>query len=303
MLPGASRRRRDRADRARRGAARPDRRDRGPAGHGRGGARRSHRAAAREGPARGVPSAAAHLVPRAVAALRSRAPEVDVELTEAEPPEAMALLAAGDADLAVVFGYDEAPGRWRQRAAAPRGWAAPVSPGRRGRPPAGGPASGGAPRRGARALDRRLRPAAAAPALDVDAGNEAGFEPRVQPRQRRLRRRVRDLAARPARRGHLSAALGGLEACRHPGVEVREHAIVRQTRTLGLAHREGAEQVPATASPGPRALLNMAAALRPAGRGGSATRRRVRPRRRRGCGRSARGRTARPGRTPCRRRP
>ena len=49
------------------------------------------------------PSAAATLVPRAVAGLRARHPDVDVELTEAEPPEALALLSAGDADLALVF--------------------------------------------------------------------------------------------------------------------------------------------------------------------------------------------------------
>src|SRR5262249_6344966 len=52
------------------------------------------------------PSAAAPLVPRAVAGLRRRAPDVDVELTEAEPPEALELVAGGDADLALVFSYD-----------------------------------------------------------------------------------------------------------------------------------------------------------------------------------------------------
>src|SRR3954452_12383577 len=52
------------------------------------------------------PSAAATLVPRAVAGLRARHPEVDVELTEAEPPEAMALSAAGEADLPLVSSYD-----------------------------------------------------------------------------------------------------------------------------------------------------------------------------------------------------
>jgi len=62
------------------------------------------------------PSAAATLVPRAIAGLRARHPDVDVELAEAEPPEALALLATGDADLALVFAYDghapaEGPGR------------------------------------------------------------------------------------------------------------------------------------------------------------------------------------------------
>ena len=54
------------------------------------------------------PSAAATLVPRAVAGLRIRHPEVDVELTEAEPPEALDLVLEGDADLALVFAYDDA---------------------------------------------------------------------------------------------------------------------------------------------------------------------------------------------------
>jgi molybdate transport repressor ModE-like protein len=54
------------------------------------------------------PSAAAALVPPAVAALRARAPEVEVSLVEAEPPEALAMLGAGDVDLALVFAYPEA---------------------------------------------------------------------------------------------------------------------------------------------------------------------------------------------------
>src|SRR4051812_1802109 len=41
------------------------------------------------------PSAAATLVPRAVAALRAQHPDIDVELTEAEPPEATALVTTG----------------------------------------------------------------------------------------------------------------------------------------------------------------------------------------------------------------
>src|SRR3954465_179292 len=49
------------------------------------------------------PAAAATLVPRAVAGLRARHPDIDVELTEAEPPEALDLLSAGAADLALVF--------------------------------------------------------------------------------------------------------------------------------------------------------------------------------------------------------
>jgi DNA-binding transcriptional LysR family regulator len=55
------------------------------------------------------PSAAATLVPPALAKLESRAPALEVRLTEAEPPEARALVVAGDADLALVFQYDDEP--------------------------------------------------------------------------------------------------------------------------------------------------------------------------------------------------
>jgi DNA-binding transcriptional LysR family regulator len=55
------------------------------------------------------PSAAATLVPAALALLARRAPDLDVRLTEVEPPEARALLLRGEADVAVVFGYDDVP--------------------------------------------------------------------------------------------------------------------------------------------------------------------------------------------------
>jgi DNA-binding transcriptional LysR family regulator len=55
------------------------------------------------------PSACATFVPRAIAALLGRAPELDLRLTEAEPPQARDLLAAGDVDLAVTFDYDNLP--------------------------------------------------------------------------------------------------------------------------------------------------------------------------------------------------
>jgi molybdate transport repressor ModE-like protein len=55
------------------------------------------------------PTAAATLVPRAAAALRAAEPEVDLVLLEAEPPEATALVVAGEADVALVFRYAAAP--------------------------------------------------------------------------------------------------------------------------------------------------------------------------------------------------
>ena len=55
------------------------------------------------------PTAAATWAPPAIAGLRRRHPEIDVTLAEHEPPEAIELLASGDADLALVFGYDADP--------------------------------------------------------------------------------------------------------------------------------------------------------------------------------------------------
>jgi DNA-binding transcriptional LysR family regulator len=49
------------------------------------------------------PSAAATLIPPALARLAAAAPGLDVWLTELEPPEALASVLAGDIDLAVLF--------------------------------------------------------------------------------------------------------------------------------------------------------------------------------------------------------
>jgi DNA-binding transcriptional LysR family regulator len=54
------------------------------------------------------PTAAATLVPPALAQLRREHPAVEVSLRELEPPEALAALQAGEVDLAVTFGYPEA---------------------------------------------------------------------------------------------------------------------------------------------------------------------------------------------------
>jgi len=49
------------------------------------------------------PSAAATLIPPALARLAAAAPHLDTWLTELEPPEALAAVLAGDIDLAVIF--------------------------------------------------------------------------------------------------------------------------------------------------------------------------------------------------------
>ncbi len=52
------------------------------------------------------PSASATLVPRALSVLKSRFPALTITFTEAEPPESLAALRAGECDLAVAFTYE-----------------------------------------------------------------------------------------------------------------------------------------------------------------------------------------------------
>jgi DNA-binding transcriptional LysR family regulator len=47
------------------------------------------------------------LVPRAVAALTSKHPGLQVDLTDTQPPEALELLRAGKIDVAIIFRYDD----------------------------------------------------------------------------------------------------------------------------------------------------------------------------------------------------
>lgn len=56
-----------------------------------------------------LPTACATFVPAALARLQAHTPGLDIRLTEAEPPQAHQLLAAGDVDLAVTFNYDNLP--------------------------------------------------------------------------------------------------------------------------------------------------------------------------------------------------
>lgn len=52
------------------------------------------------------PSSSAWLVPRALALVRQRYPEISVSFSEAEPPESLAALRSGECDLAVAFAYE-----------------------------------------------------------------------------------------------------------------------------------------------------------------------------------------------------
>src|ERR687888_1989618 len=55
----------------------------------------------------GYASAIGSLVPRALAALATRHPHLQVTLTDTHPPDALTLLRAGRVDVAVIFRYDE----------------------------------------------------------------------------------------------------------------------------------------------------------------------------------------------------
>jgi len=57
------------------------------------------------------PSTLATLVPTAAASLLAEHPGIELRFTEAEPPEATALLRAGEVDVALLFSYDDATGR------------------------------------------------------------------------------------------------------------------------------------------------------------------------------------------------
>src|SRR6185312_7904762 len=55
----------------------------------------------------GFSSVIGSLLPRAAAALATRHPDLEISLTDTHPPEALELLRAGKADVAIIFRYDE----------------------------------------------------------------------------------------------------------------------------------------------------------------------------------------------------
>lgn len=57
----------------------------------------------------GFPSASSTIIPRFIAELGAVYPEILLAYTEAEPPEAMGMLSAGEVDLAVIFRYPGDP--------------------------------------------------------------------------------------------------------------------------------------------------------------------------------------------------
>lgn len=186
------------------------------------------------------PTAAATWAPLALAGLQRRHPDIDVTLTEAEPPEAMTMVERGDADLALVFSYrgeDVSTGRdlrWTRVDSEPVDLVLP--PGH----PAG--------------RARSIRPAQLADETWIAGCErcrehlvgvcaEAGFAPGIG--------HVSDDYV--VVQNLVSAGLGiallprsSTDAHRNPDVQVRP-GKAWGSRTMGIVHREGAERVPATA--------------------------------------------------------
>lgn len=182
------------------------------------------------------PSAAATVVPDAFARLAERHPEVVVGLAEAEPPEAMAAVLAGDADLALVFGYDGPPaglGALRWHPLDDEAVALVV------------PAQARAPHGLAElAAEEWIGGCVRCRGHLVECCERAGFTPRLRHTTDDYVV-VQNLVARGL--GVTVLPASALSAYRHPGVQVVELAELGR-RHLGLVHRPGAESVPATAA-------------------------------------------------------
>lgn len=178
------------------------------------------------------PSAAAVLAPAAIARLTARFPGLEVSMTEAEPPEAMAAVRADEADLALVFGHDGPPDDRRELAWTPV-LQEPVH------------LVLARDHREARLADLADEPwIAGCPRCRshlVARCAAAGFEPRVRYESDDYVM-VQALVAQGL--GVTSLPASALAAYRHPDVVVRDDAALG-TRHVGLVHRVGAEQVPA----------------------------------------------------------
>lgn len=186
------------------------------------------------------PSGAATRVPQGLSALRVRHPGLDVHLTEAEPPEALAMVQEGVVDLALVFAHEG------QELAAPDLVTHPlgsddqllVLPKGHRRAATRGLALGQLAEETWIAGCDRCR------AYLLQACHEAGFEPHV--------RHVTDdyVVVQNLVAHGLGVALlpdTSLQAFRHADVEVRRVRGVGPRR-LGAVHRPGVESIPAVAA-------------------------------------------------------
>ncbi|GAA1148904.1 LysR family transcriptional regulator [Kribbella jejuensis] len=185
------------------------------------------------------PSALATIVPKAVAAVHHRYPDIDVTLVDAEPPEALALLERGDIDLALVFGYDRSTDlglglRRRSVGAEPVHLIVPPTS-----PYAAGPVS---------LVDLSGEPwivgCERCRSHLLELCREAGFAP--------IERHTTDDYV--VRQNLVAAGLGvtllpeaALTAFRHPGVVVRPDDRFGR-RSISICYRDGADLVPACAA-------------------------------------------------------
>jgi len=184
------------------------------------------------------PSGAATLVPEAIGALAVDHPALEVSLDEAEPPEAMAAVLAGDADLALVFGYDGPPEGlgalvWRRLLDEPVHLVVPPgvrAPGRRGL--------------AALADADWIGGCARCRGHLVACCEQAGFVPTLRHTTDDYVV-VQNLVARGL--GVTVLPASAIEAYRHPDVQVLDLASLGR-RHVGLAYRPGADDVPATAA-------------------------------------------------------
>lgn len=193
------------------------------------------------------PSAASTIVPMAIQRLKSTAPNIEVRLVEAEPPIALASLQDGTADLAVVFDYTDAdatgdPGITRRPVGSeamhllrPTAWATPET---------------GDDGRAWMARQDWIVGCPDCRGHLVTTCNSLGFTPNVM-------HESDDYVVLQSLVAHqLGIAVLpelALSTFRHPGVETRALPEFGR-RTVSLAFRSGADDVPATG-----ALISMLA--------------------------------------------
>jgi DNA-binding transcriptional LysR family regulator len=192
----------------------------------------------REGRVRLVafPSAAAVLVPDALQELRARHPGLEVTMVEAEPPEAWTSVREGESDVALVFGYDGPPPDdgelvWIPLTVEPlRLVLPPDHAGARSRPHSW--LADEAWIAGCERCRQHL----------VARCRDAGFEPRLTHESDDYVV-VQNLVARGL--GITVLPRLALQAFRHPDVVVRPLDSFGE-RHVGIVHRPGAGEVPAT---------------------------------------------------------
>ena len=197
--------------------------------------------ALREGRVRltAYPSAAATLVPVAVASLAERHPGLQVALVVAEPPEATAAVRAGDADVALVFAHHGSPPdldglRWRELSHEPVHLVVPP----------GHPAASGTGALAPLHDERWIAGCARCREHLVECCGTSGFVPGIA-HETDDYVVVQNLVARGL--GITALPASALAAYRHPDVVVLDSPDLG-VRMTGLAHRPGADAVPATAA-------------------------------------------------------